>query len=279
MPSQAQKAAALLALHTSGKLLILPNIWNPIGACVLQAKGYPAVATASAALSASLGYPDGEKIQRSTLIDCLTRIAGSVDIPVTADIEGGYGRTIPELRETAAQVLDAGIVGINLEDSLVEGHALRKIEEQCQRIAAFREVAARRDIHLVINARVDSFLSADFPEKQGALEEAATRAKHYTAAGADCLYPIGPGDEAVARALRARISAPINILASPAAAPLPVLQAIGINRASFGPFIFRSCLARFVEIVDRLPSAADYDFLGTPVSGADVRAFVRSGPE
>lgn len=135
--TQSEKADALLALHTGDEPLVLPNIWNPIGARILEAHGHPAVATASAALSASLGYADGERISRSTLIDLLARIVRSVAIPVTADIETGFGECIAELEETVALVLDAGVVGINLEDSLCgkEG-VLRPIAAQRQRIAA-----------------------------------------------------------------------------------------------------------------------------------------------
>ena len=106
--SQKEKARLLLSLHTRGDLLILPNVWNPLGARILQAKVYPAVATASAAVSSSLGYEDGEKIKRSTLIDIIGRIARSVDVPVTADIEAGYGKTVSELEETAREVIDVG---------------------------------------------------------------------------------------------------------------------------------------------------------------------------
>jgi 2-methylisocitrate lyase-like PEP mutase family enzyme len=228
MRSQKEKADSLLSLHKSGDLLALPNVWNPIGARVLVAKGYPAVATASAALSASLGYEDGEKIQRSTLIEFLERIARSVDVPVTADIETGYGDSLAELEETVNQVIDAGIVGINIEDSIEEGGSLRSVVEQCQRISIVRQVADRRNLHLVINARVDCFLSSSFSDKTKALDEAVARAKAYSEAGADCIYPIGPGDEGTVRVLRNQIQAPINILASPTTAPLSTLQAIGV---------------------------------------------------
>ncbi|MCH8228585.1 MAG: isocitrate lyase/phosphoenolpyruvate mutase family protein, partial [Proteobacteria bacterium] len=114
--TQINKARVLLSLHTQTALLVLPNIWNPIGARVLQAKGYPAVATASAAISASLGYRDGEKLKRSSLIDLTGRIARSVDVPVTADIEAGYGGTIAELAETINEVIDSGVVGVKVED-------------------------------------------------------------------------------------------------------------------------------------------------------------------
>ena len=218
--SQKEKAEILLSLHMGGDMLILPNVWDPIGARVLAAKGYPAVATASAAVSASLGYQDGERINRSTLIYLLGRIARSVDVPVTADIESGYGESLSELELTAQQVIESGVVGVNIEDSIEKGGGLRAVEEQCQRISALREIANHQGVHLVINARVDSFVSPSFTNGQRAMEEAVMRARAYAEAGADCIYPIGPGDEATVRTLRERIESPINILGAPTAAPL-----------------------------------------------------------
>ncbi len=273
--SQKKKAQAFLSMHTNDKLLVLPNIWNPIGARILAAKDFPAVATASEAVSASLGYEDGEKIKRSTLIDIITRIARSVDIPVTADIEKGFGESISKLQETILQVIDSGVVGINIEDSIEQGGALRPIDEQCERIAAVREVSGQQGLHLVINARVDSFLSGFFQEKEEKIEDAVVRAKAYSEAGADCIYPIGPGDLETVRILRSRIASPINILATPAAEPLTVLEEIGINRVSFGPFIFRSCLKKFVDIVDKLHDSKSYDcFSNKMLSGPETNAFL-----
>ena len=256
--TQKEKAEILLSLHMRSDLLVLPNVWNPIGSRILERKGYPAVATASAAISASLGYQDGEKIKRSTLIDLIERIARSVDVPVTADIEAGYGETLPQLEVTVQQIIEAGVAGVNIEDSLEGGGALRTIEDQCQRISLLRQVADRHGVHLVINARIDSFFSPSFTSKEEATEEAVMRAKAYSEAGADCVYPMGPGDEATVRLLRNRIESPFNILVSPTAAPLPVLKSIGVNRVSFGPFIFRSCLRRFADIVDQLLTTGDY---------------------
>jgi 2-methylisocitrate lyase-like PEP mutase family enzyme len=277
--SQKEKAETLLSLHFDGGLLVLPNIWDPIGARILEAKGYPAVATASAAVSASLSYQDGEKINRSTLIDILGRIARSVDVPVTADIETGYGESLSELELTAEQVIESGVVGVNIEDSQVKGAGLRSIEEQCKRISTLRQVANRHGAHLVINARVDSFVSPSFVDGQRAMEEAVVRAKAYSAAGADCIYPIGPGDEATVRMLRDRIESPINILGAPTAAPLQVLREIGINRVSFGPFVFRSCLRKFVDIVEGLSADSDYASLGNLMSREEVSEYLRSEHE
>ena len=277
--AQKGKAEALLSLHRCGDTLVLLNVWDPIGARILEKKGYHAVATASAALSASLGYQDGEKIRRSTAIDLIARVARGVAIPVTADIEMGYGKSLAELEETVEQVIESEAVGLNLEDSLkTRGRrTLRAVEEQCQRIAKVRQVAERKGVPLVINARVDAYFC--LLTKEDATEEAVVRAKAYSEAGADCIYPIGPGDEATIRILRGRIKAPINILASPSATPLSVLRELGVNRVSFGPFVFRSILRKFVEIAEAVMANADYSIFGEVMTDAQVDEFLRTEPE
>jgi 2-methylisocitrate lyase-like PEP mutase family enzyme len=277
--SQKEKAEVLLSLHTNGKLLVLPNVWNPIGARILEKKGFPAVATASAAISASLGYQDGEKIKRATAIDLIGRIARSVDVPVTADIETGYAESLSELEETAQQVVESGAVGVNIEDGLEWEGGLRAIEDQCQRISAFRKFVERCGVHLVINARTDCFVSSSFTSKEEAMEEAVARAKAFAEAGADCFYPIGPGDEATVRLLRDRTKAPINILVSPTAAPLDIMRDIGVNRVSFGPYIFRSCTRKFADIVDGLLTAGDYSSFSDMMSRAEIGEYLMTGHE
>lgn len=277
--SQKEKAERLLSLHMGGEMLVLPNVWNPIGARILEKKGYPAVATASAAVSASLGYEDGEKIKRSTLIDLTGRIARSVQVPVTADIEAGYGASLSELEETAHLVVESGVAGVNIEDSLEEGGDLRPVDEQCGRIAALRQVADRHGVHLVINARVDSFISSGFSNKQQAMNEAEIRARAYAAAGADCIYPIGPNDAVTVRTLRERIAFPINILVSPTAAPLSILREIGVNRLSFGPFIFRACLRKFLDIAESLLDSGDYAGFSDMLSHDEAAEYLLAGNE
>ncbi len=277
--TQEAKAATLLSLHSRGEMLVLPNVWNPIGARILEKKGYPAVATSSAAISESLGYRDGEKIRKSTAIDIFGRIVRSVDVPVTADIETGYGESLSELEDTAQRVIESGAVGVNIEDSATKGGALRAVEEQCRRIAAVRAAARRCGVRLVINARIDSYYSPSFANPREATEEVVKRAKFYAEAGADCVYPMGPGDEATVRELRDRIASPLNILATPAAAPLPVLRGIGVNRVSFGPFIFRSCLRRFLETADELLTTGDYSCFGDMMSRAEVGEYLRGDRE
>lgn len=277
---QKAKAQTFLSLHTNGELLILPNMWNPIGARVLEHQGYPAVATASASIAESLGYEDGERIRLETMLEVLFRISRSVSVPVTADIEAGYADTVEVLKENILSVMETGVVGINLEDSLVEGGPLRSEAEQCERIAAVREVASRHDLHLVVNARVDSFLSDSFNSREERIEEAIQRAQSYVEAGADCIYPIGPGDLETLTQLRKRISASINIFASPKAISLKDMHQLGINRVSFGPQVFRSCLSKFAGITSELKSLGNYEcFAEESLSGKDVSKFLISGKE
>ena len=278
--SQIEKAKDFLSLHQSRELLIIPNIWNPIGARILEAKGYSAVATASAAVSSSLGYKDGERIKFSTLMDVLTRVASSVEIPVSADIESGYADSISSLKENINQIIASGVVGINIEDSLKEEGVLRPIEDQCKRITAVRETAEEHNIHLVINARVDCFLSGTFQTNEEKIEETVIRAKLYSEAGADCIYPIGPGDKETVQTLRNRIASPINILASVNAVPLTVMKELGINRVSFGPYIFRSCLKKFIDIIDELYGLGNYDcFTDNMMSRDETKEFLIQEPE
>jgi len=276
---QRAKAVRLLDLHRNGRLLVLPNVWNPIGARVLEARGYPAVATASAAISASLGYLDGERLQRGSMIEMIGRIATSVDVPVTADIEGGYADSLDELAETIELLLDSGAVGINLEDSLEEGGELRAVNRQCDRIAHVRQVADRRGIPLVINARTDSFVSGPFAHHAERIDDCVARARDYAAAGADCIYPMGPGDLDTLRQLREHIETPLNVLVTAAAVSLEQLQEIGVNRASLGPFVFRSCLAKFERLVTDLARMDSAPVFAEMLAREDVAEILRAEPE
>lgn len=278
--SQQKKAENFLLLHKQDKLLVLPNIWNPIGARILEAKGFPAVATASAAISSSLGYKDGEKIKLSTHLDIIERIVKSVDIPVTADIESGYASDINNLRDSINKVIDTGVAGINIEDSMEEEGALRNIDEQCERIATVRDVAEERGLHLVINARIDCFLSDTIKPIEKIIEETVKRAGAYGKAGADLVYPIGILELETITTLRKEISAPINILGSHKSIPLKTMRDIGINRVTFGPFLFRSALKKFVNIIEELSDLGSYEsFSDDTYSYAEALQFLREEKE
>lgn len=278
--SQTAKAQQLLSLHNNGKLLVLPNVWNPIGARMLEAKGFPAVATASAAIAESLGYSDSEQIKLDTMLEMVGRIARSVNVPVTADFEAGYSDTVSGLQENITRLLDTGAVGINFEDGLEDSSRLRPIAEQVERIKAVREAAERRGVHLVINARADSFFAEGFSSDEERIEDVLTRCNAYIQAGADSVYPIGRGDKETLKILRKRISAPINVLATAKTASLKELQELGINRVSFGPYIFRSLLAKMSAMQDEILNMGAYNIVMDGIfTGNDVRPFLVNGLE
>ena len=280
MNEQAKKAQTLLSLHTNGQLLILPNVWNPIGARMLEAKGFPAVATASAAIAESLGYADGEQIKVKTMLEAVGRIARGVNVPVTADFEAGYSDTLEGLQENISHLLDTGAVGINFEDSFDDSSHLRPIPEQVERIKAVRETAARKGIHLVINARADSFFAEGFSSDEERIEDVVARSNAYIQAGADCTYPVGRGDKETLAILRKRISAPINVLATAKTVSLQGLQDLGINRVSFGPYIFRSLLAKASAMYDQIQSLGGYEIVMDGIwSGNDVQNYLATGKE
>lgn len=278
--NQRNKAQTLLDLHHQPSLLMMPNVWNPIGARLLEAKGFPAVATASAAIAESLGYLDGEQLQWKTMLDVVARIVRSVRVPVSVDIESGYAESLHGLQEHIAQLLDTGVAGLNIEDSWQDGAKLLPLAEQARRIEAIRSMAEKRNIPLVINARADSFLANGFATDQERIEDTVSRANAYIQAGADCIYPIGCADKEMLVILRQRIQSPINVLATPKTPPLPIVQEIGINRVSFGPYIFRALLARMSAIFDEMKCLGDYAMvMGNLWSGADVQPYLQAEKE
>jgi 2-methylisocitrate lyase-like PEP mutase family enzyme len=226
-------ADRLRALHVPGKPLVLPNVWDAAGARAVVAAGFPAVATASAAIAPTLGYDDHENTPPDEMFAAVARIAAAVDVPVTADIERGYRLPAEEI---AAQLLATGAVGCNLEDSDARTGELVPVAEQAQLLAGVRAAAPE----LVINARVDVFLHGS-GSREERITEAVRRGKAYAEAGADCVYPF-VGDRleiAEARALVDEIGVPVNLAYLPGGPSLTELGKAGVARISFGPGLFR----------------------------------------
>ena len=230
--NQKEKAENLLSLHKREKLLVLPNIWDVSGAKLLQSIGFDAVATASASVAFANGFDDGENIGFKEHIEILKRIASAVDIPVTADFERGYVDETGDLAGNIKELIEAGIVGINIEDSMLEGGDLLEIGENCRRIETIRETAERSGVPFVINARTDVFLAGQFEGNRTA--EAIRRAASYETAGADCFYPIGCGMDELKDLLQ-NVRLPINVFASNNALPLAELEKLGVSRVSNRP--------------------------------------------
>ena len=275
---QIKKAEQFLALHHDPKLLVLPNIWDPIGARLLQGQGYPAVATASAAVAFSLGYDDGQKITLAAMIEAVRRVADSVDVPVTADMEGGYAEQPKDVAENMRQVLQAGAVGINFEDSRIGGDSLHDIDFQGDRIRAIRSMANQEGVPLVINARVDTYIHENDLPDEDRLAETITRAKAYLEAGADCIYPIVVHDLEILTTIQDAIQAPINALGLPIAPSMRGLEAAGIARLSLGPFLFKAALTTMQNVAKELLAYGSYVVFSEGAMLSDeVHQYLRDG--
>jgi 2-methylisocitrate lyase-like PEP mutase family enzyme len=224
-------AAALRALHVPGRPLLLPNIWDAAGARLVEAAGFPVVATGSAAVAETLGYPDHEGAPPGEMFAAAARIARAVGVPVTVDAESGYGL---EPAELAARLADAGAVGCNLEDTDHTTGALADTAAHADRLAALRAA----DPGLVINARVDVFLHAE--DQAAVLDEGIARARAYLAAGADCVYPILLRDAGVLGAFTEALRpAAVNALYLPGGPDLTALAKLGVARISLGAGLWR----------------------------------------
>jgi len=233
------KAEQLRQLHAGPKLLVLPNAWDAISARIIEAEGFPVVATTSAGLAAVLGYPDGQAIPPGDMLFLISRIAASVEVPVTADVEAGYGDPV----QTALDLAAAGVVGMNLED--LTGSQLVPLNEQATIIRAVKASGAP----IVINARTDIFLSS-LGDPATRFDRVVERLNAYREAGADCLFAPGVTDAATIARLVAAVNGPLNILAGPGLPPLAELQALGVRRLSLGSGTSRVALGslrRFVR--------------------------------
>ncbi|MEK2475959.1 MULTISPECIES: isocitrate lyase/PEP mutase family protein [Streptomyces] len=243
----AARAATLRALHHDrrpGDPLILPNVWDAASARVFADAGFPALATPSAGIAASLGYADGET-PADEMFAAIARIVRAVDVPVTADVEAGYGLSA---RELAGRLAEAGAVGCNLEDSDHATGALRDPQEQADWLA---EVRAEAGEALVVNARIDTFLRGGTD-----LDAALERAHRYAAAGADCLYPILAPPELLPE-LAAAAPLPLNALAR-AGGPAPrELGALGATRITFGGGLHHAAMTTLAAEAVRLRDGAD----------------------
>ena len=239
---QAEMAEQFRKLHHGPRLLLLPNAWDVVSARILEECGHPAIATSSAAVAFSLGYPDGQRISRDEMLEVAARIARAVEVPVTADLEAGYGTTVKDMVETVKAAIAAGVVGMNLEDVTGDDEtSLVDLPLQVEKIRAISETAKSLGVPFVLNARTDIYLMPIGPEATR-FERTVERLRAYRDAGASCLFaPCLYDRETIARLVKA-VEAPINILANPACPPVAELEKIGVARVSAGSGIQRAAL-------------------------------------
>ena len=246
---QIRKAEAFAQLHIKGDPLILYNIWDAGSSKDVASAGAKAVATGSWSVAAAQGFEDGEQIPLDLVVEIVGRIAATVKLPLTVDMESGYGGSPAVVAESAARLIQAGAVGINFEDQVVNGQRLYSIAVQCDRIRAIRKKAELLGAPLFINARTDLFLLAADTTHADMLEDAKERAARYAEAGANGFFVPGLAEEGLIGELCQSTELPVNIMMMDGAAPIERLAALGAARVSFGP-------APYVSLMNELSQRA-----------------------
>ncbi|HEX6802099.1 MAG TPA: isocitrate lyase/phosphoenolpyruvate mutase family protein [Terriglobales bacterium] len=268
--SQVAKATTFRALHHGPKILLLPNAWDVASARMMEEAGAAAIATTSAGVAFALGYPDGQKISRAEMLATVARVAAQVKLPVTADVEAGYGNRPQDAALTAEAVIEAGAVGMNLEDATGDAqHPLADLSLQLEKISAVRETGRRFGVPLVLNARTDVFL-AQVGAAEARYEHAVRRLAAYRDAGADCLFAPGVREASVVASLVRDLKHPVNILAGPGAPSIPELQRIGVARVSLGSSVMRATLGLARRIAEELLGPGTYNSLQDAPSHKEV---------
>lgn len=258
------KAAALLALH-AGPGFVLPNAWDPGSARILEQVGFPAIATTSAGIAWSCGVPDGGALDRETMLEHVARIVAAVEVPVTADLEAGYGDTPDDVGNTVSRAAELGAVGANIEDA--DGDGLFGIDEAAARIAAARAAAPTGTF--VLNARTDTYFAGIGGD---VFAETVERAARYLEAGADCVFVPGVVEEETIRALAEAIPGPLNVVAGLASTTdAPTLFRLGVTRVSLGGSLARAGLTALERAGRELLGSGTLGFLDGAIGYADLQ--------
>jgi len=256
--AQPERARLFLDLHRGPRILLLANAWDAVSARLFAEEGLPAIATTSAGVAFSLGFPDGERTPFPEMVAAIERIVRAVRIPVSADIESGFGQTPKEVGENVRTVLQAGAVGVNLEDGTGnQADPLTPISLHAERIRAAREAAASAGLAVVVNARTDVFLDSVGPPETR-FDETVARANAYRHAGADCLFVPGVTDVSTIERLVRAIEGPLNVLAGVQSPPLSELERVGVARVSLGSGPIRATLGLLRRITRELQDGGTY---------------------
>lgn len=267
--SQTEKGGRFAALHRGPALLLLPNAWDVASALLLQRAGFPAIATTSAGIGYSLGYPVGEKMPRDEMLRAVERMASRLSVPLSADMEAGFGATPEDVAETVRLTIQAGAVGINIEDAAYRKDSpLIDMSLAVERIRAAREAADATGVPFTLNARTDVYWSGGSGSQ--AFDEAVRRANAYRAAGADCLFLPNVEDAALIRALVEAIDGPVNLMAGARMPAVPELQRLGVRRVSLGAGLARAAYGALGEAIAEINGPGTFSFWGRIASHAEL---------
>jgi 2-methylisocitrate lyase-like PEP mutase family enzyme len=270
------KAEAFRKMHRASRILVLPNTWDIASSRIIEEAGFEAIATTSAGIAFSLGYPDGQRISRSEMLAVVARIARAVKLPVTADVEAGYGDRPEDAAETARELIAAGAIGMNLEDSRSNpDDPLIDLTLAVEKIRAVREAVAASGVPIVLNARTDVYL-AEVGKPESRYDETVRRLAAYRDAGADCLFAPGVQDEITIRRLVQDLKSPLNILAGANSLPVPALQLLGVARVSLGAAPMRATLGLLKRLAQDLKTIGTYSLLEGAPSYSEVNQMLES---
>ena len=267
---RAQKAEAFRKMHLEGDILLLPNVWDVASARIIESAGFPAIATSSAGIAFAQGFPDGQKIPAERMLAVIAEISKAVQVPVTADVEAGYGSKPEDAARTARRVIEAGAVGMNFEDATGDpARPLFDLEEQVERIRAIREQGESLGVPLVVNARTDVYL-LQIGEANTRYGEALRRLSAYRDAGADCLFVPGLMDLATIRQFVADLKCPVNILAVPSSPSVAELKGAGVRRVSLGSGPMRAAMGLLRRLATEVSIDGTYSILRDAPSHAEM---------
>jgi 2-methylisocitrate lyase-like PEP mutase family enzyme len=250
MPDQElkQRAESLLALHQAGNPVVLPTVWDAWSARLAVDAGFAALTIGSHPLADSIGKEDGEVMSFEDVVTRVAQITAAVDVPISVDIESGYGESATRL---ISGLLEAGAVGLNIEDTVHrEGKRLRSSDEHAELVGALRKAADDAGVHVVLNARTDLFLRQDGDESDR-VDRAIARLCEAAAAGADSLYPVGRHDPETMRRLTSELPLPVNAVAFPDQDDPASFGPLGVGRISFGPFLQRALSGSATQMLQR----------------------------
>ncbi|MCP2298175.1 2-Methylisocitrate lyase, PEP mutase family [Nocardia amikacinitolerans] len=271
---QQSRANAFRNLHAAGTF-VLPNAWDPISAAVIAQAGAQVIATTSAAVAWALGRTDGQRMTRDEAVAQVARIVAAVDVPVTADVEGGYGAAPEDVAATVAAVVGVGAVGVNVEDSTAPGGPLFDRAAQCDRLRAARTAATEAGLpEMVLNARTDVYLfGIGAPEDR--FDEVLARAVDYAEAGADSLFVPGLLDLPTLTDLAGKSPIPLNVMTGPGAPSVSELAAAGVRRVSLGPALAQAAYAQAAAAARELLDAGTYNELADALDFGAIEALLR----
>lgn len=272
--AQIQRAEHFRALHDRRQVLLLPNAWDAGSARAFAHLGFGSIATTSAGVAWSLGYPDGEQAPLHEVIAAIGRMVRVTSVPVSVDFEAGYGDSPEAVATNVRAVIDAGAAGINLEDG-IHHQSLREIDDAVRRIAAARQAAREVGVPIVINARVDTWIVGSEATTSERIRETLRRARAYLEAGADCIYPIALADPEVIARLCAGIRGPVNIGAHAGLPNLAELGRLGVARVSTATRLATVALSNACAAAEKLLRTGDFDGLDAALGYESIqRLFV-----